>query len=216
MQAKVSLYLQLTSCLTGLNSTKLVNMLLIHISKAAEFKQVKQEVSCTVIPSLYSVSGYSLPYSKARSSSKLFVVLFVLWSEWKVEHQLGGQISEPLHSFSLYIPLVKCTLHKSMKNVSERMIHASCVWSMQLWQKVVVQKISKFPISVETQLSSTAPFIKCSLCEKSLKGKQFALQLGGLSDKTLWICKLQCCICCQILIINLNINWEKVRNLWAN
>ena len=87
---------------------------------------------------------------------------------------------------------------------------------MQLWQKVVVQKISKFPISVETQLSSTAPFIKCSLCEKSLKGKQFALQLGGLSDKTLWICKLQCCICCQILIINLNINWEKVRNLWAN
>ena len=121
----------------------------------------------------------------------------------------GGQISEPLHSFSLYIPLVKCTLHKSMKNVSERMIHTGCVWSMQLWQKVVVQKISKFPISVETQLSSTAPFIKCSLCEKSLKGKQFALQLGGLSDKTLWICKLQCCICCQILIINLNINWEK-------
>ena len=37
-----------TSCLDGLDLTKQVNLLLFNINKAAESKQVKQEVSCTV------------------------------------------------------------------------------------------------------------------------------------------------------------------------
>ena len=39
----------LTSCLGGLNSTKQINLLSFYISKAAESKQAKQEVMCTVI-----------------------------------------------------------------------------------------------------------------------------------------------------------------------
>ena len=48
-----SITVRLTSCLTGLDSTKLVNLYLIQdSSKAAESKPVKQEVSRTVILSL--------------------------------------------------------------------------------------------------------------------------------------------------------------------
>ena len=48
-----SLTLQLTFCLDGFDLTKQVNLLLFKISKATESKQVKQEVSCTVILLLY-------------------------------------------------------------------------------------------------------------------------------------------------------------------
>ena len=41
--------MQLTSCLTGLDLTKQVNLLLFNTHKAAESKLVKQEVSFTVI-----------------------------------------------------------------------------------------------------------------------------------------------------------------------
>ena len=39
---------RLTSCDDALDLTKQVKSLLFNISKAAEFKQVKQEVSCTM------------------------------------------------------------------------------------------------------------------------------------------------------------------------
>ena len=45
---RTSITVQLTSCLTRLDLTKQVNLLLFNISKATESKQVKREVSCTV------------------------------------------------------------------------------------------------------------------------------------------------------------------------
>ena len=44
-----SINVQLTSCLTGLDSTKHIKLMLIQHKKAAESKQNKQEVSHTVI-----------------------------------------------------------------------------------------------------------------------------------------------------------------------
>ena len=49
MTCRGSITVRLTSCLDGLESTKQVNLLLFNISKAAESKQVKQDISCTVI-----------------------------------------------------------------------------------------------------------------------------------------------------------------------
>ena len=55
-----SICVRLTSCLTGLDKTEQVKLFLFNISKAAESKQNKQEVSCTEILPPYG--KYSLIY----------------------------------------------------------------------------------------------------------------------------------------------------------
>ena len=57
---------------------------------------------------------------------------------------------------------------------------------MQLRQKVVVPKIRKFPISVETQLSAAARQIKHMLCESALTSNQ-TLKIFGHEHSMLTI-----------------------------
>ena len=62
-----SICVRLTSCLTGLDKTEQVKLFLFNISKAAESKQNKQEVSCTeILPPLWFTFLLSSTYSLQR------------------------------------------------------------------------------------------------------------------------------------------------------